>query len=81
VQEPTDPPDAEPASKAAARLPWLLAGWGLSSVCLIAALLLLLLTKAAAVGVVLFILGALGTAVVSIGLLRTRASVNRSTSA
>lgn len=64
-----------PEQKAAARLPWLLAGWGVSSLLLIAALAVLLLTGAALLGLVLFVLGAVGTGVVSIGLLRTRAAM------
>lgn len=53
----------------------LLAGWGASAVLLIAGILLLLLTSATAVAVVLFVLGVIGSVVVTLGLLRARASV------
>lgn len=65
-------------NRAAKRLPLLLAGWGVSALLLLAAIVVLLTTHAAGVGVILFVIGAIGTALVSIGLLRTRAQVRGS---
>ena len=65
----------DPAARAAKRLPWLLAGWGVSALLLIAAVAVLLFAHAPTIGLILFVLGAAGTAAVSIGLVRVRASV------
>lgn len=61
------------AARAAARMPWLLAGWAATAVLLIAAIVVVLFTQAVTLGIVLFLLGAIGSGVVSIGLVRTRA--------
>lgn len=68
----------DPAARAAARMPWLLAGWAATAVLLIAAILVVLFTKAVVVGIVLFLLGAIGSGIVSLGLVRTRAIVRGS---
>lgn len=58
-----------------ARQRTLLAGWAASAVLLIAGVLVLLLTSATVLGTVLFVVGAVGSIVVTVGLLRTRAAL------
>lgn len=58
-----------------ARQRTLLTGWAVSAVLLIVGVLMLLLTSATVPGAVVFVAGAIGSVVVTVGLLRARAAL------